>query len=146
MRASSNPNSGEKNFQSLLDDFQRDENGEICTPETCEDYTGFLSDILRDFPTLQLALRVKSAYSRANLFYTGIHKCMSGSSIGHRCTSYGMYFSHAEAYANLQKQDCCPHTKDGGASVEFGMGGGVTMPERAWELILKEPASFILSQ
>src|SRR2546426_5567633 len=55
---------------------------------------------------------------------SGTHKCQSRTALGHSCTSFDTNFTSCdEAAQKLKLQDCCGKTKEGGASIEFVMGG-----------------------
>jgi hypothetical protein len=52
----------------------------------------------------------------------GTHQCQSKTSIGHTCEVEGEFTDCDEAYQKLKMNDCCSHTKEGGASSGFTMG------------------------
>jgi hypothetical protein len=50
----------------------------------------------------------------------GTHQCQSKTDIGHKCKVEGWsYHDCDQAFHELQQDDCCPSTKEGGGSIGF---------------------------
>jgi hypothetical protein len=64
----------------------------------------------------------KNAHKILSFIASGIHQCQSTDSIGHSCEVFGSQFANCiDAQVDLDGQDCCFATPEGGTSIGFSL-------------------------